>query len=587
MNATETKFEIFGVLGCMADDFVDLTKPSPIATKSSSSMGNSPFLSHTRSDLFEDLPTKEESMPKFCPHEEMKTTDLEGKKSELTKAQSAIVCMAKRGDSFFFSGRAGTGKTFTLKAVIEALSDSVTFVTAMTGIAASLLPRGTTVHSFAGIGHGDGLLEQLLKRVKSNNLASSRWLKAKTLIIDEVSMLSRELFEMLDQLGRSIRKRATSPFGGMQVICCGDFFQLPPVSKTISSYCFESPSWQGMMDGKSFELLEIFRQKDSRLINLLNDIRFGEISRESHELLSSLRRDITLPSGIVPTLLVPLNSTADAINVRELEKLPPEPFKLYQASDWGEDAFVQELLPKITLFPDRLPLRIGAQVMLLKNQPSLKLWNGSRGVVIGFVNPVTEGDRYSFIEALPKGVKRPDLLPVVRFSTGQEVAVSIDSYELEGLGKQRVRARRAQIPLRLSWAITIHKSQGMSLDYLKVDASRSFEAGQAYVALSRARSIEGLQVLSFDERKCWCDPKVVEFYKSTLKPLNETECKAMEISIGRKSSKRKTPSAMATDWVHTEQENTPIVPNYANTTHAFKSRTADIPPLPQRTKLSG
>jgi ATP-dependent DNA helicase PIF1 len=271
-----------------------------------------------------------------------------------------------------------------------------------------------------------------------------------------------------------------------------------------------------------------------------------------------------------------VNSTADAINVRELEKLPPTPFKVYQASDWGEDQFVAELLPKITLFPDRLPLRIGAQVMLLKNQPAQKLWNGSRGVVIGFINPATEADRYTFIEALPKGVKRPELLPVVRFSTGQEVAVSIESYELEGLGKHRIRARRSQIPLRLSWAITIHKSQGMSLDFLKVDASRSFEAGQAYVALSRARSIEGLQVLSFDERKCWCDPKVVEFYKSSIKPLTDPECNLLSGPRNR-SSKTAAKRKASTDWIPVA----PLVPNYS-AAYAFASIKADIPPLPQR-----
>ena len=558
----------------MDDDFVDLTRPTPTPVKASRSLENSPSIANLCSDFFDDLPTREKPS---SPIRGVSDSNVDGQESKLTKAQSAIVNLAKRGDSFFFTGRAGTGKTFTLKAVIEALPDSVTFVTAMTGIAASLLPRGTTVHSFSGIGHGEGTLEQVVKRVKSSHTALTRWVRAKTLIIDEVSMLSRELFELLDQVGRTVRNSKSSSFGGIQVICCGDFFQLPPVSKTVaSSYCFESPSWEGMMGGKSFELLEIFRQKDSRLINLLNDIRFGEISQASQELLASLKREISLPSGIVPTLLVPVNSTADAINVRELEKLPPTPFKVYQASDWGEDQFVAELLPKITLFPDRLPLRIGAQVMLLKNQPALKLWNGSRGVVIGFINPATEADRYTFIEALPKGVKRPELLPVVRFSTGQEVAVSIESYELEGLGKHRIRARRSQIPLRLSWAITIHKSQGMSLDFLKVDASRSFEAGQAYVALSRARSIEGLQVLSFDERKCWCDPKVVEFYKSSIKALTDPECKLLSGPPNR-SSKTASKRKASTDWIPVA----PLVPNYS-ATYAFASIKADIPPLPQR-----
>ena len=230
------------------------------------------------------------------------------------------------------------------------------------------------------------------------------------------------------------------------------------------------------------------------------------------------------------------------------------------------------------MFPDRLPLRVGAQVMLLKNQPALRLWNGSRGVVIGFIDPVTEADRFSLIETLPKGVKRPDLLPLVRFSTGQEVTVSIETYEMEGLGKHRVRARRAQIPLRLSWAITIHKSQGMSLDFLKVDASKSFEAGQAYVALSRARSIEGLQVLSFDERKCWCDPKVVDFYKSSVRPLTDAETRIL--AVGKRGGKRKIFTDWITDNMASEKNLAdPLVPNYY-AKYAFESVCADIPPLP-------
>lgn len=528
----------------MSTNLVDLCSPSPLQTKSTRIANTASPSLHIRVNGFDDLPTRE------AAHEssigEVPPDAASGNPSKkLTKAQWTIVKLAKSGESFFFSGCAGTGKTFTLMSVIEALPQTITYVTALTGIAASLLPRGTTLHSFAGIGHGSLGNEQMLKKVKSNPQAVGKWTKAKTLIIDEVSMMSRELFELIDYLGRELRSRRTVAFGGLQVILCGDFFQLPPVSNAIKNYCFESPLWTEAIGDRSYELVEIFRQKDPRLINLLSDIRYGTISDETNRLLTSLRRNINLPRGIVPTQLVPVNSTADAINIRELEKLTPEPAVTYVANDWGADAYALDMLDKITLFPERLPLRVGAQVMLLKNNASVSLWNGSRGLVIGFYDKRVGGKDYDIIEGCPKASLRYDLLPIVRFSSGQEVVVGYDSFELEGPGRQKLRACRQQLPLRLSWAITIHKSQGMSLDYLMVDASRSFEAGQAYVALSRARSLEGLQVLSFDPRKCWCDAKVVAFYSTKITKLNESECDAV-LMVSRKTKGRKRKT---TDWL--------------------------------------
>ena len=505
---------------------------------------------HVRMDPLDDLPIRESAAPRGdIPPE----AAVENSTKSLTKAQSTIVKLAKTGESFFFSGCAGTGKTFTLLSVIEALPQSTTYITALTGIAASLLPHGTTLHSFAGIGHSTGDRDHILKKVKTNAQAVGKWTKAKTLIIDEVSMLSKELFELLDFLGRELRNRRSAPFGGIQVICCGDFFQLPPVSKAITSYCFESDLWTQVLGERSFELLEIFRQKDPQLINILNDIRYGTMSDETLRHIKYLGRDLKLPKGIFPTQLVPVNATADAINIRELEKLAPKPSVVYAANDWGADPYALEMLSKITLFPERLPLRVGAQVMLLKNNPNLTLWNGSRGVITSFV-PTSAAREYTAIETCPKTSAKYELLPVVRFSSGQEIVVGYDSFELEGTGKQRVRAFRQQLPLRLSWAITIHKSQGMSLDYLKVDASKSFEAGQAYVALSRARSMEGLQVIGFDPRKCWCDQKVVDFYCNCVKKLTESECDGLLVSKKVKAGTGAARKRKSTDWIRKPED---------------------------------
>jgi ATP-dependent DNA helicase PIF1 len=573
-------------------DFVDLCSPSPVQLRGKTETPAQQGPYHLRVDPLGDLPTRESS-GEYPAGDVPPDAAIQESGRTLTKAQSAIVKLAKSGESFFFSGCAGTGKTFTLLSVIEALPQSTTYVTALTGIAASLLPHGTTLHSFAGIGHSTGDREQILKKVKTNIQAVGKWTKAKTLIIDEVSMLSRELFELLDYLGRELRNRRSAPFGGIQVICCGDFFQLPPVSKAITSYCFESELWKQVLGDRSYELLEIFRQKDPQLISVLNDIRYGTMSEETLRHIHYLRRDLQLPKGIVPTQLVPINATADSINIRELEKLPPTPSVMYTANDWGVDPYALEMLGKITLFPERLPLRVGAQVMLLKNNPNLTLWNGSRGVVIKFIETRSSINKeYSAIESCPKASAKYDLLPVVRFSSGQEVVVGYDSFELEGAGaKQKIKACRQQLPLRLSWAITIHKSQGMSLDFLKVDASKSFEAGQAYVALSRARSMEGLQVVGFDPRKCWCDPKVVDFYKNCVKRLTESECAAILIT------KRVTKKRKSTDWIKkpdddidawlatapiTEKENTtsspPRVPLYS-AEYAFRCLYPDNPPI--------
>jgi ATP-dependent DNA helicase PIF1 len=527
-------------------DFVDLCSPSSVQNKPDKTTPGPPGPLHLRLDALADLPVRQTAPAEPRGDVPPDAAVKEGGRS-LTKAQAAIVHLAKSGESFFFSGCAGTGKTFTLMSIIDALPQATTYVTALTGIAASLLPHGTTLHSFAGLGHSSLEREHILKKVKTNPQAVGKWTKAKTLIIDEVSMMSQELFDLIDFLGQELRNRRAQPFGGIQVICCGDFFQLPPVSKTITSYCFESELWKQVMGNHSFELLQIFRQKDPQLINVLNDIRYGTMSDETMRQLHYLRRDLVVPRGIVPTQLVPVNATADSINMRELEKLPHIPSITYTANDWGADPYAFDMLGKITLFPDRLPLRVGAQVMLLKNNPTLKLWNGSRGVVIRFIETKSASIKdYSTIETCPKVSANYELLPVVRFSTGQDVVVGFDSFELEGTGRQKTRASRQQLPLRLCWAITIHKSQGMSLDFLKVDASRSFEAGQAYVALSRARSMEGLQVVGFDPRKCWCDPKVVNFYKNSVKQLTDKECEALFVPKKLKPGSRKRKS---TDWI--------------------------------------
>ena len=253
-------------------DEIDLTSPFPANERKTRRAQQTTSLTHKREDPEAELPLRDKRVKKAPSRD---TSDLKTEhefSGKLSHAQATIVELAKRGESFFFSGCAGSGKTFTLRAIIDSLPDATTFITSTTGISASLLPRGTTLHSFAGIGHGEGPKELILKKVRTLTKVLTNWKNATTLIIDEVSMLSRDLFELVDYIAREVRHKRSVPFGGIQVICCGDFFQLPPVSRKQAYYCFESSIWQELIGSNSFQLLDIFRQKDPRLIDLLNEI---------------------------------------------------------------------------------------------------------------------------------------------------------------------------------------------------------------------------------------------------------------------------------------------------------------------------
>ena len=496
--------------------------------------------------------------------------------ANLSVEQRSVVESVLSGRSLFFTGCAGTGKSFTLKSLTAAIrattgSAQGIFFTAMTGVAASLLPGATTLHTFAGIGQGEGNLDLLVGRVKRNKLALRNWGSARILVIDEVSMLSRRLFEVLDRVGRNIRKN-DSPFGGIQLVLCGDFFQLPPVSKDFKNartptpaeielanldkqMCFESPIWNSVIK-EHIVLRKVFRQQDLGLVNLLNEVRFNSISEKNIKLLKSLCRPLVCPPGITPTILTPFNAKADTINQGRLDALPEKPVSTHQqtyqqtyqqtnqqietkeeggdplyygkytytARDSGADEFMRQNIDKLTCYPKVLTLKVGAQVMMLKNNSALSLVNGSCGVVEGFrLSESVDRDKVEVLES----VKCPgnSMLPVVRFANGVVATIGIEAFTVEDAVNPSLppRAKRDQIPLRLAWAVTIHKAQGMTIDYLQVDVRNVFEAGQAYVALSRARSVEGLQVLSFDEKKFWCDPKVVNFYKTTVDAQNRSD----------------------------------------------------------------
>jgi len=250
--------------------------------------------------------------------------------------------------------------------------------------------------------------------------------------------------------------------------------------------------------GACDELTRVYRQRDALFLQLLNQVRFNELRPEGQKLLESLNRPLQMKEGIKPTRLYSNNKAVDDINMKELAALPGELYQ-FRANDKGpyDGRNAAEQLNKLTLFPEVLELKIGAQVMLLKNLPGGQLVNGSRGVVESFA---------------------ADNAPVVRWINGMTTNVQAQEAKHE-LGP--VTLTRSQYPLKLCWAMTIHKSQGMSIDYLEVDLASVFEKGQAYVALSRARTLEGLRVAAFDPSRFWTAGKVVDFYRKHVTKVEE------------------------------------------------------------------
>jgi ATP-dependent DNA helicase PIF1 len=431
---------------------------------------------------------------------------------EWAQEQKNIFSHVHRGASVFITGSAGTGKTVLLKHIIDILKDvhgkSKVFVTASTGIAACAL-QGQTLHSFASIGIQNADSGTLLDKVKMNKHACKRWKKAKALVIDEISMISADLFESLEYIARDIRGSEVV-WGGIQLIVCGDFFQLPPVIKqqklSGKEFAFEADCWNASFD-LQVELTQVFRQSDPRLIKMLQGIRKGETDAEDLQLLEescSMNKQDSLVVWLYPRI-----NDVEKVNEERMKSLG-ESTVTYAAADSGLEHRKKQLNQGIV--PDQLVLCVGARVMLIMNlNIERNLCNGATGTVTGFV-PVED-----------KNARKSDILfPQVKFDRGPEILIEPQNFEIfEG---DIVVAWRYQIPLILAWAISIHKCQGMTLDHAQTDLSRAFGYGMVYVALSRVRSLEGLHLSGFTPSKIKAHPKVLLFYKSfTSSNLSHTE----------------------------------------------------------------
>jgi len=396
--------------------------------------------------------------------------------------QDRALDILKTGANVFLTGEPGAGKTYVINkyiAWLEAAGLNVA-VAASTGIAATHI-GGMTIHSWAGVGIKDFLTPFDLEQISTRERIVKRAKAAHVLVIDEISMLDGKVLDMVDQVLRTVRQSEDS-FGGLQIVCIGDFFQLPPVTRNgdMMRYAFECNAWLNMKPLICY-ITEQYRQEDETLLGLLGSIRRNEIEEEHYTLLEE-QKEIKF-EHIEPTKLYTHNADVDAVNSQKLAELPGS-VKKFQMAGKGKKPLIEGLV-KNCLSPEMLVLKEDAMVMCTKNNFEAGYVNGTLGRVIRF----DEG------------------LPVIETMEGVEIVIKTTTWELAE--DKKVLASIEQLPLRLAWAITVHKSQGMSLDAAEIDLSKAFVYGQGYVALSRVRSLDGLKVLGMHPNALQVDPKIV------------------------------------------------------------------------------
>lgn len=458
------------------------------------------------------------------------------------------------GKNVFLTGPGGTGKTKLIQRIKEDASwkGRRIQVCAMTGCAAVLLECGAkTIHSWSGIGLANGTVDEVVNRALKKKNVAKTWRNTDILVVDEVSMMSEKIFLILDRMGKFARHKLVIPFGGIQIIFSGDFFQLPPIFRSsvdepeCGRFCFESRLWDETFPVScQIPLVVNFRQKDSLYVEILNEIREGRLTTEHADILRQCVGKKLDRLDLIPTQLYPTNEKVRDVNHIKMLELGEEVeshtflmedldlmgYRSKNKMAWiskgnSMETIEKEIenLKKNVLCDLELKLKVGAQVMHIVNRTLNRddekayLCNGAQGVVIGFktIPRVADG----FDQVLKKLGKSDDgeagyateKVPIVRWQNGITCLVHYHEWmseEVNGLGIR-------QIPLILAWAVSIHKCQGMTMSIAEIDiGSKVFECAQSYVALSRVQTLEGLYLKSFDSRKIRADPRALEFYRS-------------------------------------------------------------------------
>lgn len=397
--------------------------------------------------------------------------------------QAEALAILKLGVNVFLTGEPGAGKTHTINQYVRWLRERSVepAITASTGIAATHV-GGMTIHAWSGIGIKKSITDYDIEVIQDREKTARRIMDAKVLIIDEISMLNGETLGCVDRVLRVLRRRPLmeeQPFGGLQVIFVGDFFQLPPVTrKERVTFAFESEAWRAAKPVVCY-LSEQHRQEDGTFLNLLGAVRRGEVTRHHREILTSRMQKVST----VATQLHTHNAEADRINTESLARVEGKTCVFYMTSR-GARALVDSLKQNC-LSPETLTLKEGARVMFTRNNFDAAYVNGTLGEIVAFAKSG---------------------FPIVKTKQGVLIEATPGEWSITDGGK--ILAQIKQVPLRLAWAITVHKSQGMSLDAAVIDLSHAFEFGQGYVALSRLRTLEGLFLEGFNDRALMLHPSV-------------------------------------------------------------------------------
>lgn len=387
--------------------------------------------------------------------------------------QSLALEVMMSGESVLLTGPAGSGKTYVLNEFIRCAKGDGKHVsvTATTGLAATHL-NGSTIHSWSGMGIHDELPNNFFDHLSKARRETME--KTDVLIIDEVSMMHDYRLDMLDAITRKVRG-VDAPFGGLQVILCGDFFQLPPVNRSDSregGFVVNSEAWRSL-DPSICYLHEQHRQDDDAFLEILNSLRAGDIRRRHAEQLLE-RIGAELPSNNAVTELYVTNMNVDSINSSRLAGIEGDE-QVFQMQTTGSQNYV-DTLKRSCLALETLVLKKGALVMCIRNSPDKRFVNGTLGTVVDF-EPLLG-------------------YPIVQLRSGKEITIGLETWELRD--GDRKRASITQVPLRLAWAITVHKSQGMTLDAARIDLRKAFVEGMGYVALSRVRGLDSLSLLGIN-----------------------------------------------------------------------------------------